>query len=388
MIEITDKKKCCGCTACSGVCPGNCIKMVEDGEGFLYPQVDTASCIECGLCEKICPVLNSPVDFNRELNGYVARDKRQDVLNNGTSGSMYTSIMEYVLAMGGVVYGVVVDTDMVVRHIRIESAEDSAFRKIPGSKYCRSDIEGIYARVLEDLKTNRTVVFSGTPCQAAGLKAFLRKDFDNLYIIDFVCHGNPSPLMWKKYVEHQQNKYGSRIMEARFRNKTYGYHSATMKLVFENGKVYCGSARVDYMLKAFLDDLCSRPSCFDCSFKDVHHASDLTIYDSWHAHELCGVEDDDRGYTNVIVQSEKGKTLLDEIASKLELYPADVEQAIALDGIMVRNSVKWNAKREIFFDGLRENPLALHCKKFMSISLKDHFIEKAKVIWYWKKRRV
>ena len=256
MINIIDKKKCCGCTACENACPQKCIKMIEDREGFLYPQVDTQRCIDCHLCEKVCPVLN-PVNLPQgELKTYVVRDKRKDILKNSTSGGVFTSIMEYVLQQHGVVYGVIMDDDRVVKHIRIDDIDDPKLRMIPGSKYVKSEIRGIFRQVKTDLDASRPVCFSGTPCQVAGLKAFLRKDFENLITVDVVCRGNPSPLFWKRYVAYQEKRYGSRITEAKFRSKTYGYHSGSMRLTFANGKKYVGSVRVNLFLKAFFEDLC------------------------------------------------------------------------------------------------------------------------------------
>ena len=386
MINIIDKKKCCGCTACENACPQKCIKMIEDREGFLYPQVDTQRCIDCHLCEKVCPVLN-PVNLPQgELKTYVVRDKRKDILKNSTSGGVFTSIMEYVLQQHGVVYGVIMDDDRVVKHIRIDDIDDPKLRMIPGSKYVKSEIRGIFRQVKTDLDASRPVCFSGTPCQVAGLKAFLRKDFENLITVDVVCRGNPSPLYWKRYVEYQEKRYGSRITEAKFRSKTYGYHSGSMRLTFANGKKYVGSVRVNLFLKAFFEDLCSRPSCYDCAFKHAHRVSDLTIYDSWHAGELANLKDDDKGYTNVIIQSEKGWKLLNMIGQCLDVYEADMEKAIALDGIMVRNCVEWNERRDTFFVDLEQTgDLEQHCKKYFRISAKDYLIERVKKYVYFLK---
>ena len=248
----------------------------------------------------------------------------------------------------------------------------------------------MFERAMKRLHARKedTVVFSGTPCQVAGLKTFLGKDDSQLLTGDIVCHGTPSPLLLERYVEWQEQKYGSRIRSVRFRNKTYGYHSGTMKLEFENGRTYYGSARVDLFLRSFFSDLCSRPSCYDCRFKQARHVSDLTLFDAWHAAELnAAVRDDDRGYTNIFVQSERGRALLEAVRHTMELYETDAGQAIALDGVMVRSSVRWNDKREVFFLGLMDEPLDRHCKKFFHITWKDRLIERAKRIYYFRKMR-
>ena len=386
MIDIIDKKKCCGCTACENICPQRCIEMVEDAEGFLYPQIEKKRCISCNLCERVCPVQNKPNLSHIKLKTYVVRDKRKEILKNSTSGGVFTSVMEYILLQHGVVYGVIMDDDRVIKHIRVDDISDPKLKMIPGSKYVKSEIRGIFQQVKCDLETSKVVCFSGTPCQVAGLKSFLRKDFENLITVDVVCRGNPSPLYWKKYVEYQEKRNNSRITEAKFRSKTYGYHSGSMRLTFENGKKYIGSVRVNLFLRAFFEDLCSRPSCYDCAFKHAHRVSDLTIYDCWHAGELANLKDDDKGYTNVIIQSEKGGKLFNKIRQSLDVYETDTEKAIALDGIMVRNCVKWNDRRETFFDDLKQvDDLEQHCNKYFQISAKDHLIEGMKKYVYFFK---
>lgn len=386
MIDVRDKKNCCGCTACENACPRKCITMEEDEEGFLYPKIDVSRCVDCGLCEKICPVNGARSLAQRDLRTFVVRDKRMDIVKSSTSGGVFTSIMEYILSQNGVIYGVILDEDMVAKHIRLEDTNDTRFKRIPGSKYVRSEIRGIYQQVKQDLDNARIVCFSGTPCQVAGLKSFLRNDYKTLLTVDVVCHGNPSPLYWKKYVEYQERQYKSRIVDAKFRSKTYGYHSGSMRLLFANGKKYVGSVRVNLYLKAFFKDLCSRPSCYHCAFKHAHRVSDLTVYDSWHAGKLAGIKDDDKGYTNVIVQSEKGQMLFDAVCNTLDIYEVDTEQAIAMDGCMVRSSVPWNPGREKFLKELNDTDnLKKYCKNFYKISLTDRIIESLKKYIYFFK---
>ena len=384
MIEIKDKKDCCGCTACESSCPKKCIVMESDEEGFIYPVIDLNQCVHCNICEQVCPQDKKTIRDNTIPETVVARDKRKKILSIGTSGSIFTSIIECTLAEHGVVYGVIVDKDNIVRHIRVDSMQDYRLSKIPCSKYVKSEIRGIYPQVKSDLQGGKKVCFSGTPCQVAGLKSFLKKEYSNLICVDVICRGNPSPLFWKRFAEYLEKKYNSKIADVRFRNKTYGYHSGTMKVSFENGKIYYGSARTNYYLRAFFADLCSRPSCYKCQFKHIQHMSDLTLYDSWHAAELADLQDDDKGYTNIIIQSSKGKKLLDELKT-IEKYPVDTLKAVELDGVMVENSVNWNEKRDDFFNNIEDEDIKRHCSKFMNVSLKDHIIENAKRIYYYKK---
>ena len=227
------------------------------------------------------------------------------------------------------------------------------------------------------------VCFIGTTCQVNGLKSFLLRDYEGLITVDLVCHGVPSPKLWSKYLNYQRNKYHSEIKKISFRNKTYGYHSGTMKICFSNGKTYCGSARVDYMLRSFFKEIASRPSCYQCVFKTINRCSDYTIYDCWHASQLVlDLEDDDKGYTNVIVQSEKGKELLEQIKDAYEIFPVDTEKAVKLDGVMVENSAVPHEKRNEFYKDIDEKTLPEKVQQFIPITWKDQFIEKSKAVVY------
>lgn len=233
------------------------------------------------------------------------------------------------------------------------------------------------------MEQNKMVCFIGTTCQVSGLKSFLRKDYEELITVDLVCHGVPSPKLWSKYLDYQKNKYHSEIREISFRNKTYGYHSGTMKIRFSNGKTYFGSARVDYRLKSFFREIASRPSCYQCRFKMINRCSDYTIYDCWHATQLVeNLRDDDRGYTNVIVQSEKGQKILNQIQDRYELYPADTEKAVEFDGIMVKKSAIPHSKRQEFYKGIDGRTLPEQIQQFIPITWKDQLIEKSKVVLY------
>lgn len=378
MINIVEKSKCTGCTACANSCPQKCITMIQDEEGFYYPKINIERCIDCGLCDKICENTNE-FDAANDVNFFVARDKRIDVLRNSTSGGVYTSMMEYVLTNGGVVYGVILDENKIVKFVRVDDINNANFKKIPGSKYVKSMIHDIFNKVKNDLNLGKKVLFSGTPCQVAGLISFLRKKYENLITVDLVCHGTPSPLLWEKYVNFMEYRYSSEIVDVKFRNKTYGYHHGTMMIKFKNGKIYYGSARTDLFLKCFFSDLCSRPSCYDCKYKRINRLSDITIFDSWHASEINNkIIDDDKGYTNVITQNYKGYLFLKELDDKLDLYESDLHKGVELDGIMINNSVKWTKDRQVFFNDINSVSLNKHCNKFFKITVFDKVIEKSK----------
>ena len=377
MITIDKKEMCCGCTACYSICARNAISMQPDGEGFLYPVISSELCVDCKLCEKICPMYHEVNSGTDKRVSYVIRAKDKQTVKESTSGGFVTPFAHWVLNHGGVICGAVFDDRYQVIHQFISC--DNDVKKLRGSKYVQSDLNECFSKIENFLKQGKIVAFVGTTCQVYGLKAYLMKDYKKLITIDLVCHGTPSPKLWDKYLTEKKLKYNAEITSVAFRNKTYGYHSGTMRIEFSNGRVYCGSARVDYMLKSFFKEISSRPSCYQCKFKTLERCSDFTIYDCWHASELVeGLVDDDKGYTNVIVQSDKGNQIMDMIKELYELYQVDTEKAVAKDGIMIRNSAVPHQKRAEYYNDIENNTLKQHINKYISISYKDRVIESSK----------
>lgn len=386
MIEINEenKKNCCGCTACKNICPVGAIEMKQDKEGFLYPSVNLKKCINCKLCEKSCPVSNKQRVIEEKNEAYIIRTKNKEVLETSTSGGFFTPLAEKILKKNGVVIGVGFNEDFRVEHKIVANNNINDLKNLRGSKYVQSYMGDIYQKTKQLLDENVEVLFSGTPCQIYGLMNFLKKDYKNLITIDLICHGVPSPKLWKKYIEYQQVKNKSTIKEISFRNKTYGYHSGTMKIVFNNNKEYYGSARVDYMLKSFFSEISSRPSCYNCKFKDRTHLSDFTIFDCWHMKELTNnkINDDDMGFTNLLINSQKGQEVFEKIKDNYEIYKIDKDKAIEFDGIMALNSAKPNLKRKEFYQYLDKHTIEETVDKYIPISTRDHMIEKAKNLLY------
>ncbi len=385
MINIINKADCCGCSACANACPKSCIEMKPDEEGFLYPEVDTESCINCGLCDKICPIKTAEAvsQDNAVSDAFCLRAKSTDIVKDSTSGGFFTPLCEYVLNKNGVVFGAAYTESKKIEHISVSCKNKEDVKLLRGSKYVQSNLCDSFTKVKELLKNGVTVVYSGTPCQIEGLLSFLRAPYDNLITVDLICKGIPSPMLWEKYINYQEQKYKSEVEKVTFRKKTYGYHSGTMELVFKNGKVYHGSGRVDYMLKSYYKEICSRASCYECHFKTDHHKSDFTIFDCWSASKLVsGLKDDDFGYTNVFVNTEKGRKLLNELSDSYECYPIDLEKAIELDGVMVRRSAIPHKERKNYYKNLMETPFPEHINEFIPISKKDYIIENAKTVVY------
>ncbi len=385
MITVEDKTKCCGCAACKNICPQKCIQMVADNEGFFYPYVDHERCVGCNLCDKVCPMQNQEEKIDIKA-AFVLCSKDEKIRKEGSSGGFFTALAEYVINSGGVVYGVAY-RDRQIKHVRITSNSDIG--ELRGSKYVQSKILDIYDSIAEDLKKGSLVCFSGTSCQLNGILNYLnlkKISTENFISLDLICHGVSSPLLWEKYIDYQEKKHKSKVVYINFRYKTYGYHSGSMKLGFENGKSYYGSGRVDYMLKSFFSEISSRPSCYKCNFKEFNRKADFTVFDAWNYSKLTGDRDDDQGYTNVLVNTDKGKKLFDQIKDSYRYTEVDANKAIHLDGIMYDKSAIPHPKRNEFYINTADDTMDVIAKKYLNITLMDRFIEKLKMIYYYNKR--
>ena len=269
---------------------------------------------------------------------------------------------------------------MVVHHSSAETLEDMA--KFRSSKYVQSDMGDTFLRVKKELDRGREVCFSGTPCQVVGLKKYLRKPYENLFTVDLVCKGVASPTVHACYVQDMEKRLGSKIVGMNFKRKTYGYHSSTMSVDFENGETYSEGGITDPMMRSFRANICLRQSCANCQFKGEHRVSDLTIFDCWHYDELTGKADNDKGHTAVLIHSPKGQSRIHQCETKLQIEKIDPEKAILLDGIMVRNCVKEHEMRHTFFEVLLKSGLNEAIAATIPVSLSDKAKEMSKSLLY------
>lgn len=383
MININEKNKkdCCGCTACESVCHKKCISMQTDNEGFKYPVVDKSKCVDCHLCEKVCPILNKTHnDFPKTA--YIVRNNDPEIVRSSTSGGAVTAFSKEILKNGGVVFGGAFDDNFDVRHTHAET--ENELSKFRSSKYVQSDMGSTYTEVKQLLDSGRSVMFAGTPCQVEGLKYYLRKPYDNLFTIDFVCRAVPSPFVWKKYREFMQKKFGSEITYANFREKTYGYHSANLTLRFANGKKSIENTNTDYMLKSFFKGICSRPSCYDCKFREAGRVSDLTVFDCWDiTRYVSRLADDDKGYTAVIIQSTKGAEMLEKAKHNLIVYPADSKLLFGNDGHMAMENPECHKNRKEYFEMLNSGSnIEQAVKKYIPIKTSRKIFGKFRGFFY------
>ena len=317
MISITDKTRCCCCTACQAACPHDAIVMKPDVLGFTYPEVDMSACVDCGLCEKVCAFVKDcdaslPVDRSLTAEVQAARHKDGNVVAASQSGGVFTALSDAVLSEGGVIYGAAYKGLDEVSHIRAESAQERNLLR--GSKYVQSDMGQIFRSVREDLVNGRKVLFSGTPCQVAGLKSYIPERLhENLLLVDFICHGVPSPSVWKDYVEYMSRK--GNIVRAIFRDKSVsGWKVHADSFLYEDGKKRTG----DTFRVLFYKNIILRHNCGNCPYNVTAHPADVTIGDFWGVAEVLPDMDSCAGTSMVICNTEKGKLLMSRIR-ELEL---------------------------------------------------------------------
>ena len=367
MIDIKDKSQCCGCEACVQRCPKQCILLVEDKEGFLYPQVDKNVCVDCGLCEKVCPVINQYAERQPQA-VYATINPDSEVRQISSSGGIFSALADAVLSLGGVVFGVCWDRDWRLIFDYAETKADlSRFR---GSKYLQAHVGDAYIRAEQFLKIGRQVLFTGTPCQIAALRRYLKKDYDNLLMVDVICHGVPSPGVFRVYlseeiaqvadrqqkniVRNMLNTAGWHIEDIQFRDKRLGWKkfSFTLRLTEASAESKKNTVLLSYPLdenifmRGFLRDFYLRPSCYSCRAKSGRSGSDITLGDFWGINELKPEIDDDRGVSAVTINSDKGTLWFDKLS--LQRYVMSYDDLCRYNPAFVR-SVAFPPQRAKFF---------------------------------------
>lgn len=377
MIKIADVKDCCGCLACASKCPEKCIDIRTDGEGFWYPEVSKSGCVDCGSCERACPALQKHEGKTNPA-AFAAYFKDERVRQNSSSGGVFTVAARHILDKGGVVFGAAFDGCHNVVHSYTEHKD--GLERLRGSKYVQSRTGECYNEAESFLKQGRTVLFSGTPCQVAGLKCYLGKEYDNLFCADLICHGVPSPKVWRKYLEYHEKRAGAQVTGVNFRSKIKGWKKFCMALWFSDKKVYNNDLYRDLFLKSFLQDISLRPSCYDCKFKILSRESDLTLADFWGVETILPSMSDDRGISLVLIHSDKGQALFKAISDKIIFCEADLNRAVDFNQAAVKSAFK-NPKRDLFFKDLDSLPFNIlikkHCKSDI-ISYANRAIRSAK----------
>lgn len=362
MIEIKNKSQCCGCCACKQICPVAAIEMQKDEEGFLYPKVNKQICVSCGKCERTCPELNSE-DVSKESKVFAAYRKELNVRLKSQSGGIFSLIAEQIISEGGIVFGAAFDHYWNVKHTGIGKLEN--IELLRGSKYVQSNIEETYKEAEQYLKQGRKVLFSGTPCQIQGLKSYLRKDYKELFTIDLICHGVPSPEVWNQYLKEYLD--GKQLQEYCQKDKR---NNNAITYILKDGTKIVESYDENIYIKGFNKDLFLRPSCYECIFKGIERCSDMTLGDFWGIEKYLPDFGDRYGISAVIIHNTKGKFIYKKIKDELRSQACPKEWVEAENPCLLK-SVSQSAKRKKFFENWKKSGVTNTIKSLTKLTIKD-----------------
>lgn len=380
MIKISDKSECCGCSACVSVCAHNAITMKPDAMGFLYPEVDVSKCVECGLCEKVCAFND---DYDKSLNlsvpeAYGARHKDMSEVETSRSGAAFIAISDWILEQGGIVYGAGYADHFRVVHKRAVTKEERD--EFKGSKYVQSDMGTIFRQVKQDLRDGKIVLFSGTPCQTAGLNSYIGKKYrENLYLVDIVCHGVPSPYIWRDYLSYIEKKYKKKVSVVNFRDKgEYGWAAHKETFIFEDGEKI--TPEQSPYTDLFYKHIMLRQSCGSCHYCNTIRPSDITIADFWGVEKTdTKINKDNKGVSLLLVNTDKGRRVLEEIKNKLYLISAKLDDCLQPN--LMHPSII-NAKNKKFELLYVKRGFIYVLRKYTKVGLKNKLIYNIKLLKY------
>lgn len=383
MIEINDKKNCTGCGACINACPLHIIKFEEDVEGFIYPSVDADNCINCSLCEKSCPMLKDRASLCPNIDGFPQFFAGQ-LINKGelfavSSGGAFWAFSQTIIDKGGVVYGAVqTDVDSIY-HQRAETLEE--IKAIRRSKYFQSDTKQTFAQVKADLKDGRSVLYSGTGCQIAGLKAYLGKECDNLITCDVVCHGVPSRKVWKAYRKEKEEREGKIIKDLVFRDKSAGWSHNQYRITYQDGSVEKEASTQQLFHAGYLQGLFYRPSCGVCRFASLPRVTDVTLADYWQYQGKFRQSDKDLGVSLITVNSNRGQRLLDDSSKYLDIELTEQEKALESCRHLDEHPSE-NPDRANFFKLFNEAGYYAAAKKYITSAGNTNLVKRvARKLW-------
>ena len=326
MIEL-NYEKCTACGACVQKCPKNCIELKSDDNGFLYPSVNTTECIGCGLCDKVCPIGKHANETKTSM-AYACVAVEDSMLIQATSGGVFGAIAIYVLDKGGVVYGCAYTDHLQATHIRIDNAE--SLSALFGSKYVQSNTRDTYKECEEDLKSRKQVLYSGTPCQIAGLKKYLQKDYTNLLTVDLVCHGVSSQTYFDKYIEFLEKEEGAVCTNYNFRSKKNAGWSVAGIASFktDSGKTFDKKQYYfsNYYYYYYLACSIYRESCYSCEYANLNRVGDFTLGDFWGAEGLNIPFNVEKGCSLVLLNNKVAALLFEKL--NLQKYEVPLDTAI------------------------------------------------------------
>ena len=377
---ITSDERCCGCSACYSICPVKCISMEPDELGFLYPVINKEKCIQCGKCREVCPALGEKQEEKTTVytfGGYATDEK---IRKNSSSGGAFYLIARAVLEMGGKIAGAAFSEDFrSVHHVLVDSVQD--LERLRGSKYVQSDLQDVFRQINEELQSGRMIVFSGTPCQIEGLRNYLGAPYENLLLIEVICHGVAAPKLFEKYIEEMTNEYDSEIETMAFREEE------NVRIKFKNGKDYRENKEKDDYFRMFISDTCLRESCYRCPSRGLKKRADITLSDFWGAENVAPDLVDGGGISLISVHTEKGLKFFERIENQLRGHQVSFEQAIGGNHAFYESFKRPERRNGIVVDIKRYNMKKLSYiytftpkEKVISFLQKIHLYEKLRTI--------
>lgn len=345
-ISKVGKYDCCGCKLCEEICPQKCISMKIDKEGFWYPVVDLKKCIQCGLCNRLCPnACERNCDFEPQV--YAASARNKEICKSSSSGGIFQLLARETIAEGGVVYGAAYDSDLKVHHMRTTTLEE--LEKLYGSKYVQSDIKDVYQLIRQDMNAGKKILFSGTPCQVAAVKSYINNDDSNIIFIDLICHGVPSPVSWKECVEHfDKGEHSIEIFKFRTKEQEGDWENLTWELQYRDGEKIRGKYHEFTYGKTFLNNLCLRPSCYECGYLALSSGADITLGDYWRIKQFFPECYNTWGVSVVCLNSPKGKSAFEKIKELCDVKESDVYYLEQWNGAFASEKRHYN--REMYVD--------------------------------------
>jgi len=355
-----DKNRyCTGCSACYSICPKNCIQMLPDNEGFIFPEItDKGKCVNCSLCSNICPI--------EHPKAYAAINPDENIRSKSTSGGLFHLLAEHIIKQNGIVFGAKFEKDYSVAHGMENTI--GGIEKFRGSKYVQSTVGDTFKECRANLEAGKIVLFSGTPCQIGGLSAFLDRDYENLFCVDFICMSVPSPKIWKQYINWQKGKHGSIPQKIAFRHKNPNWKQSSMRIDFDDGQVYMSAK--DPFRQIFGSEIAARNSCYNCRFRTLNRDSDITIADFWGIEKICPEMDDTKGTSLVFINTPKGKGIFEKVKVQCKTKPVSIHGGIKYNPRAIKSREydwkKLEAKRVKLFKNLDILPFEVLVKKYVN----------------------
>jgi acetyltransferase-like isoleucine patch superfamily enzyme/coenzyme F420-reducing hydrogenase beta subunit len=371
MIKLSSKKDCCGCNACGDICAHDAIRFITDIEGFWYPEINKDKCTDCGLCEIVCPIINIKELKTNDLENsicYAAEHKNLEVVFDSTSGGLFSALADIMYKEKGSVGGAIFNEDFSIKHFISNNKNDLSLLR--SSKYAQSDLSGFYKNVKDILKKGEKILVCGCPCQMAALRAFLKKDYDNLIITDFVCLGINSPKVWRKYLDSFEERYGYPVTYAKAKSKEFGWRNLTQKVILSNGKSYYETKDENNFTIGYLRlNVYCRPSCYDCQFKGFPRISDITLADYWGIENIDKSMEKDLGTSLVMINSQKGLSYFEKVKFRINYIQTPFDTIFKGNPALIKPLNPPIVNRISFFEDLDK-------MSFMEIVSKYHFNKK------------